>query len=67
MCMCARVSVCGRVCVRARERERVCVCVSARAGTHIWCGCLYVCVGGGRLCLELLRERTGTINLYALF
>ena len=27
----------------------VCVCVSARAGMHIWCGCLYVCVLKGAL------------------
>ena len=59
----------GRVCVRARVWVGGCVCVSAHAGTYIWCGCLYVCVcrRGGRLCLELLRERMGTINFYALF
>ena len=44
VCVCGWVGVCGCVCVCERTRECVCVCVcmSARAGTHIWCGCLYV-------------------------
>ena len=47
-----RVYVCVRECRHAHMvRMFVCMCV----------------LEGGRLSLELLRERTGTINFYALF
>ena len=50
------VCVCVCVCVCVRTRVCVGVCVFAHAGTHIWCGCLYVCVcwkgvGGGEGCV----------------
>ena len=62
VCVCVCVSVCVCVCVG------VCVCGRARRHAHYGADvCMYVCVGGGRLCLDLLRERAETINSYALF
>ena len=46
------------------------VCVCPRVQAHTYGADVFVCMcvlEGGRLCLELLRERTGTINFYALF
>ena len=58
--MCARESVCGCV--------YVCVCVRACRHAHMVRMFVCICVlEGERLCLELSRERTGTINFYALF
>ena len=61
--VCVRTGVCGCVCVYVC----VCVCPRVQARTYGADVCMYVCVGGGRLCLEFLRERTGTINFYVLF
>ena len=64
--VCARERVCARMGVCMRKRESVCVCPRVQARTYGADVCMCV-LEGGRLCLELLRKRTGTINFYALF